>query len=366
MQLFFIAYSLLCHWLSPQWSTELDIIDVLEELGYSPRKKSATEYCSPCPYCQDGNDRFTVWVNKGKGGRFWCRVCDIKGDAINLLRDHQDLTYRQACEKLNVEPGTRHTPRKEQTPLIAENPSDLWIEKATAFVEWSHSQLLHNDNLLFSLKKRGLTLETIKSFKLGYNPTRLFRQCPEWGLSNELKENGEPKSIWLPSGVVIPTFEGDKLVKVKIRNANFERELERYEAMKQRGNMLKYQPSKYVVVKGSKKCPSVYGNTALETLLVLESELDAILVSQEAANLCFSLALGGSKQPLDLEKERIVRGAERVLFCPDFDEAGKESWDKWVKRFPDTKRILTPVGKDPTDALNQGINLREWIKEAIH
>lgn len=336
---------------------------MLEELSYSPRKKSATEHSSPCPYCQDGNDRFTVWVNVGKGGRFWCRVCDEKGDAINLLRDHQGLTYRQACEKLKVKPETAHTPMRESTPLIAKNPPELWIEKATAFVEWCHSQLLRNDNFLSFLTKRGLTLETIKTFKLGYNPTRLFRQCSNWGLPNELKENGEPKKIWLPSGAVIPTFEGDKLVKVKIRNANFESELVKCEDLKKRVGAQKYSPSKYVVVKGSKKCPSLYGNANQDTLLVLESELDAILVFQEAGRLCFCLALGGSCQPLDLYKERVVRGVENLLFCPDFDEAGKKSWDRWYKRVPDTKRILTPDGKDPTEALGLGVCLREWIEK---
>lgn len=339
---------------------------MLEELGYSPRKKSATEHCSPCPYCKDGNDRFTVWVDKGKGGRFWCRVCDKKGDAINLLRDHQELGYGQACKKLKVDPGIRHSPLRQQTPLIAENPSDLWIERVTAFVEWCHSKLLHNDSFLSVLQNRGLTIKTIKKFKLGYNPTRLFRQCPEWGLPNELKGNGEPKSIWLPPGIVIPSFEGNTIVKLKIRNTNFERELKRYETMKQASENPKYPASKYVVVKGSKKCPSVYGNAALDTLLVLESELDAILVCQEAGEFCFCLALGGSSQPLDLHKERVVRGVDNLLFCPDFDKAGKESWDRWIKRFSDTKRILTPDGKDPTEAMSLGINLRDWIKDAAN
>ncbi len=352
----------------------MNIIDVLHELDYNPKKKGSThggEYCSPCPYCQDGDDRFVAWpdlVNKNgnyMGGRFWCRVCNKGGDAIILLRDLQGLTYPQACEKLKVDPGERKAPRQDLIHLIAENPPELWIEKATAFVKWCHTQLLQNDQFLSALTKRGLTLETIKTFKLGYNSERLFRQRPEWGLSAEQKKNGKPRLIWIPPGIVIPTFEGDTLVKLKIRNRDYKSQLEQYEALRKVGRELKYSPSKYVVISGSKKCPSVYGNQALGTLLVLESELDAILMIQQARNLCFCLALGGSSQPLDLHKERIVRGVENLLFCPDYDEAGKESWDRWIRRFPDTKRILTPYGKDPTEALECGVNLREWIEGAI-
>ena len=45
--------------------------------------------------------------------------------------------------------------------------------------------------------------------------------------------------------------------------------------------------------------------------------------------------------------------------------AGKQSWDKWKKKFPKTIRILTPHGKDPTEALQHGVNLRDWILTAL-
>ena len=343
----------------------MDIIDVLEEVGLYPNKKSALEYCSPCPYCKDGKDRFTIWPNSGTSGRFWCRVCDEKGDAINLLRDHQGLTYKQACEKLKLEPTNSHTPKRELSPIIAENPPNTWIENATKFLEWCHTQLISKEEYLSVLISRGINLETIENFKLGYNPSKIFFTHREWGLPEECKKDGSAKKIWVPPGPIIPTFEDDKLVKLKIRNIDFEKEMKWYESEKEKCNTPKYMPSKYVVFKGSKKSPAIYGNEGLDTLLVLESELDAILVCQEAGNHCFCLALGGSTQPLDLHKERIVRGVERILFSPDFDEAGKASWDKWLKRFPDMKLLLTPDGKDPTEAFQLGVDLQDWVKQAV-
>ena len=350
----------------------MNLTDILEELHVATQKKSAAEFSSPCPYCQSGTDRFTIWPDKCnvdgsyKGGRFWCRVCNKQGDAINLLRDFCGLSFSEACQRLKINPGERNAPKPKKTPQVAKNPPDAWSEKAAAFVAWCHDNLLHHEPSLSALQERGLTFETIKDFQLGYNPKTLFRDYPAWGLPEELKPDGKPRRIWLPAGFVIPTFEGDKLVKLKIRNADYEKALDRYEVAKIKGNPPKYAPSKYVVVSGSKKTPSLYGNAKLDTLLILESELDAILMVQEAGDICSCLALGGSTQPLDAEKEELVGRARNLLFCPDFDKAGKVSWDRWKERFPGTSRLLTPKGKDPAEAWKMGVDLRDWMSGAIN
>lgn len=355
----------------------MNIIDILEELGYRPGRVSATnggEYASPCPYCQEGHDRFKSWPDKSnengyKGGRFWCRRCENRGDAITLLCDLQGLTYKEACEKLRLDPGERSKqaqPRPKRVPLVAKDPSKKWIESATSFITYCHTQLLNEDRFLATLTSRGLTLETILRFKLGFNPAKSFSHYVEWGLPAERKENGEPRRIWLPPGPVIPSFEGGRLVKLKIRNANFEREQEEYNKVKSEGKKPKYTPSKYVVVSGAKKSPSVYGDVSLNICVVLESELDAILLIQEVGDLCFCVALGGVTRLLDIATERLVSDVERLFFCPDYDGAGKESWDRWVDRFPDTERVLTEYGKDPTEAFGYGVNLREWLSKAIN
>lgn len=336
----------------------MNIVDLLEEAGYRTKKEGATnggEYSSPCPFCREGNDRFRSWPdlinNCGyKGGRYWCRRCEEFGDAINFLRKLYDMSYRDACAKLKIDVGRMESKTKEWRPKTAENPPSLWQVKAGELIEWSHSQLMINKTFLFALKKRGLTECTIKTFKLGYIPNTLFREYSKWGLKEELGKNKKPRRIWLPSGVVIPSFEDEVLVRVKIRR-----------------DMWKMGDSypKYVELPGNKKCPSIYGDQNISALIVIESELDAMLIQQEAGDLCCCLALSGSGKRLDLHTERLVRKANPLLFCPDFDEAGKKSWDRWIKSFPKTKRILTPYGKDPTEAFEHGTNLRQWVDEGI-
>src|SRR6266850_3358176 len=56
------------------------------------------EYVGPCPK-RGGRDRFRVWPH-AETPRFWCRQCGWSGDAIQYLRDHDGLTYQEACTRV--------------------------------------------------------------------------------------------------------------------------------------------------------------------------------------------------------------------------------------------------------------------------
>lgn len=338
---------------------EMNIKDLVEEVGYAPKRKATChggEFCCPCPFCKDGDDRFLIWPqrhNKNgeyQGGRYSCRVCGRYGDAISFLCDLQRLNYREACAKLQIAPKQRTSiklERREITPPLVENPPETWQQKATLFVDWCHIQLMNNPVALNSVKERGLLLETVIKFKLGCNPQDFFRERPDWGVAEKLKDDGKTCKLWLPAGITIPTISTEgKVNKIKIRR-------------------LKWQEGdkwpKYVEVSGSKQSPSTYGNTALSTVLVLESELDALLIQQEIGDLIYCVALGGSTKPLDAQTDLLLKETPLILFLPDFDEAGAIAWVKWKKKFPRIHRVLTPLEKSAGDAFLAGVNLREWI-----
>lgn len=59
------------------------------------------EWCGPCPR-GGGHDRFHVWPEKG---RYWCRQCNKKGDAIQYLRDFRGLSFIEAKRALGIDPS---------------------------------------------------------------------------------------------------------------------------------------------------------------------------------------------------------------------------------------------------------------------
>lgn len=341
----------------------MNIKDLIEEIGLTPKRKAAChggEYSSPCPFCEEGDDRFIIHPNRQnkngeyQGGRFSCRVCGKYGDAISFLRLLYGLGYKEACLRLKIEPKKQNTPRTSRAVIklpIVNDPPELWQEKAKYFVEWCSEQLFSNPAALTIITNRGFTLEAIKRFKIGFNPKDFFRKREDWGLPSESKDNGKERKLWLPSGFVIPTFSSEgNVIKAKIRRQSWKE-----------GDKL----PKYAEISGSKQTLSVYGNTSLATAIVLESELDSLLIQQFVGDLVYCIALGGSTKPLDLHTDQLLRRGQIILFCPDFDKAGAVAWARWKNMFPNIQRILTPDGKAPGDAYIAGVDLREWILETL-
>jgi DNA primase len=273
--------------------TDMNIKDLVEEVGYKPNRKAAChggEYASPCPFCKDGDDRFLIWPqrhNKNgdyRGGRYSCRVCGKYGDSITFLRSLYDMKYLDACCKLK--PDSKKIPSipvqiKQSKLLAVKDPPSTWMKKATLFVEWCHLRLLDTPEVLSKVLARGFTLETIVQYKLGFNPGDanghgFFRGRQDWGLEKELKEDGTEKGLWLPVGLVIPTLIADQqVIKIKIRNINYEDEVVTYNN-KLMEKKKQWKSQKYIAVSGSKECPSIYGDSKnLSRALVIESELDA-------------------------------------------------------------------------------------------
>jgi DNA primase len=261
------------------------------------------------------------------------------------------MSYVDACSQLKLEPKKRLEFRTSELPKLrtVQDPPALWKEKSGIFVKWTHDQLMNHEEGLRLLRDRGFLDESLAKFCLGYNPRTYFRERPDWGLAQEVKENGQPKKMWLPSGMVIPTNLNNEVIKVKIRRSEWKD-----------GDKL----PKYVELSGSKQTPSVFGDTSLPGL-VLESELDALLIQQEAGDLVYCVALGGSTKPLDLETDHLLRKSSKILFLPDFDEAGAVAWSKWKDKFSNIQRILTPHEKSAGDYFQAGGNLREWIEDVL-
>jgi DNA primase len=346
----------------------MDIKDLVKETGYIPKRKAAChggEYCSPCPFCKDGDDRFIIQPNRHNkngtytGGRYSCRVCSRYGDAIKFLRELYGLNYVDACNRLKLEPKIIKTNTETKSPYkppIAEDPTSLWIKKAKVFIDWCHSKLINSPKALVKIQDRGFTLKSINQYKIGFNPgddygRDFIRDRQDWGLPEIIKDDKNPKKLWLPVGFTIPTFSSDgHVLKIKVRRIDW----------KDNDKL-----PKYVEISGSKPCPSVYGDTKLQIGLVLESEFDGLLIQQEAGNVLYCVALGGSTKPIDADTYTLLKRTQNVLFLPDFDKAGAVAWLRWKKMFPKINRILTPHEKSAGDYFITGGNIRDWLDESI-
>jgi len=330
----------------------MTILDLLHEDKITTQYGASThggEYKSPCPACY-GTDRFCSWPNRQDGvKRTWfCRGCNKGGDDIEYLRHSRNMSYSQACAYLGVQPATvrqRHVyfHQPELSTRKVTQPTELWLKKAETFVAWAEEQLLTYLDAPVWERLAGLQEETIRRFRLGFNSEEHFRSREEWGLKTIVKDDGTPKKLWLPVGLVIPHVANGKIVQVKIRLGDSEKNIP------------------YLNLQAETPC---FIPCSGDVFVVVESDLDAILLWQEVRDLAGVVSLGSVTNP-DKEAVNLLRKAKGVLIALDSDEAGgKKAWQWWTKHFPNAKRCMIPkrYGKDPGEAHKNGLDLRMWVK----
>jgi DNA primase len=336
----------------------MNMLDLAQEVGLNPKRVSATrggEYKSSCPNCKAGEDRFCIWPNVGTIGKYWCRKCDCKGDAIQFCRDFLGLSYLEACKRLRIEfknalltKGYSPFKKRQFYPQDVKPVSEKWSDAAGAFIESSHEKLLRTPSAIDLLSRRGISLETVITFRLGWNPNTIYDNRAAWGLSLELNNRGKERTQWLPKGIVIPEFDVESPVRLKIRRTEWHAE---------------DKLPKYAEVSGGLQRPSIYGNP-MKPVVVMESELDAILTQQFASDLCCCLALGGVGKRPDKQLHEFLTKAPLILLALDYDEAGKKEYPFWMSIYPNLRPWPASKGKSPGDAHQLfNVDLRRWVLE---
>ena len=188
------------------------------------KQKTAHEWCGPCLSC-GGNDRFTVWPGRPRGGAYLCRGCDPQGgDGIQFMRKYMGLTYREACEALGIEPKrtatssfparrTHARPRPARPaqvayvppkPEPAVLPCQKWMDNAAAFLADCQRGLdcIPAAVVEFCLR-RGITLDSAAAHGLGWNASDKYVPRAAWGLPDGKDKNGNPLTkLLLPAGLV--------------------------------------------------------------------------------------------------------------------------------------------------------------------
>lgn len=325
----------------------------------SLKKVSGTnggEWQGPCPSC-GGEDRFHVWPvqNEGKGA-YWCRGCEKSGDNIQFLRDFDGMSFQDACAYLNVSlPDHRDRPghpppqrtKPEFQPATHASPADLWQEKAGKLITWASANLAANSEALAWLASRGIDARTAADFSLGWNPGEadkdLYRPRKAWGLPEFLRDDGRPKALWIPRGLVIPYIVDGVVYRIRIRRPEGE--------------------PRYYVLPGSAMSTMLIGRER-RAFVIVESELDAIAVAA-ASDLAGAVALGSVAAKPDAETFAVLKKSLQILNALDYDAAGAKAMEWWGENFAHHDRWPVPKGKDPGEAVRMGIALEQWIRAGL-
>lgn len=338
----------------------MTLLELAYQAGIKPKWVASTgggEYHSSCPVC-GGTDRFFIQPNRQMSkclGSYRCRQCGIYGDAIRFACEFLSYSFPEASQAVNAVIPEK-TPWLLLNKLYISRPATLqappiaWMERATEFVHQAHETLLHKKEVLAHLANRGLPLEAIIRYKLGWADKSAFFPRAVWGLNEEAGHDGKQRSLWIPKGLVIPSIESDQVRRLKIRRFDWKEE---------------DKLPKYVAISGSMNGLSIIGSSRQIIIVVVESELDAYAIDYVAHDFICAIAVGSNIKNPDNLTDRLAKNAKHLLICHDNDDAGKKMLIKWQGLYTHAIGYPTSIGKDIGEAIQQGINIREWLLKAI-
>jgi hypothetical protein len=339
---------------------------LLERDGVTLRKVSTRDggewQGGPCPFCGEGGrhkpDRFHAWPAAATP-RFWCRQCERKGDAIAYVRERRNLSYAEALDFLGLadngnggsaassEPAAERILRPAYDPAYP--PSEEWQYRAILFCQETENHLWQPEGaraLAWLRNDRGLTDDTIRAASLGYNPADFYEDRAAWALPPEEDDQGRPKRVWLPRGVVIPWGVAGNLWRVNIRRP--------------------VGDPKYIGPAGWHD--ALYRADTLvpgAPAVLVEGELDALTVAQHAGDLVAAVATGSTAGARRARWLAPLARCGRVLVAFDGDDPGEAAARYWLNVLTGARRWRAYYGKDANGQAMAGGDLRGWVSAGL-
>jgi DNA primase len=274
-------------------------------------------------------------------------------EGMNFGDAHEAVTGRKPDSSLARQKKQRTSNQSEQTQLPRYSlPSRKWLNQAEELVQEAHKVLMQYEPGLNYLQRRGFSLSFIKKWRFGWIRQDKYDHLQKWGI-----QGPENKKVWLPSGLLIPMWQniGDcpfpDTIKLKIRRPEQERK--------------KFNPAaKYWLVRGGYSGPVIlsrYGDFRLPCVIV-ESELDGLLLLQDAGDLVNILCLGSATIRPDETVTKFLKQVPKIFLSFDFDQAGGSSAKWWLRNFRNGMLWLPDENvKDVGELKEKTGDIRTWV-----
>ncbi len=172
-----------------QIKDKLDIVEFIRQ--YVPGlKRAGKTYKACCPFHKEKTPSFTCSSEKGL---FYCFGCQEGGDIFAFLMKMENLSFREAVEKLADLAGLDYQPTQT---LTGEELRRANARKVLDFARrYYHKHLMSaaGNNARAYVKSRNLTKETCEHFELGLSPAVgvLVREAKQAGYTEvDLKDAG--------------------------------------------------------------------------------------------------------------------------------------------------------------------------------
>jgi DNA primase len=295
----------------------VDIVDVVGR--YIALKKAGANYQACCPFHSEKTPSFTVSPSK----QFYhCFGCGAHGSAIGFVMQYGGLGFVEAVEELAGQLGMP-VPREVTARSQEKARQQPLTERMARAARFYKEQLKASPKAIDYLKGRGLTGEIAARYGLGYAPD-------DWqGLQRVFDDYADPAMV--ECGLVIENEQGRRYDRFRDR-IMFPIQDARGNVIGFGGRVLGQGEPKYL---NSPETPLFHKGEELyglpqarkeiqqqDMVLVVEGYMDVVGLAQSGVeNVVATLGTAATGTNV----QRLIRLADRVVFCFDRDAAGERA-----------------------------------------
>ncbi len=158
-------------------------------------KRAGREHSGLCPFHNEKTPSFTVNEEKGF---YHCFGCGAHGSVFDFVMETENLSFPEAVERLAAEAGMEVPQDSPEERARSERAKGLYdvLEAAAHYFE-KQLRLPEGKRAQQYLLERGLTEETIETYRLGFAPDA------RGALKAALTKDGAPEAKLLEAGLVV-------------------------------------------------------------------------------------------------------------------------------------------------------------------
>ena len=347
-----------------------DHVDIVEIISsYLTVKKAGTNYKACCPFHNEKSPSFMISPERQT---FKCFGCSEGGDVISFVEKMEGLDFYNALKLLaekagvklkndTVKYGEKNHSADTKTRIFEINE---WTKKIYQKILLDHPKA---EKAREYLKKRGMTLEVMKNFEIGYAPDSwdfILRFLNSKGYTDAEAVLGGV-AIKSEKGKIFDRFRGRIVFPINNIMGNTIAFTSRI--IEERENEAKYINSaeSSIYTKGK----TIYGldkaKMAIkdaDLAILVEGNMDVIACHQAG----FKNVVAVSGTALTLEQLTILsRYASQIAFCFDADNAGQTAMKRAIRialqnDFSTRVISLSKPFKDPDEAIKA--DPENWVK----
>jgi twinkle protein len=286
-------------------------LEYIRSKGLEHKMQSGQAVLKTCPFCGDQKSHFYMDQDEGA---FYCHKCQERGNLITLKKHYGDYEERKTMNRPHAKPqgAVREAFPEKDAPSVT--PDEKKAMEA-------HARLLSDpDAMNYITTTRGISLETVKAFKIGL----------------QIDQGG---SRWL----TIPHYEKGELINIKSRSL----------------------PPAKRDWRRVKDCRSILLNgDAIEThgdeIYIAEGEIDALTLIDQGIRNAVGITTGaGSFDPEWIDQLQAVK---KIILCYDPDEAGQKGAREVARRLGYDRcfNVVLPGGQDVNEYFTGGHDLFDF------